>query len=56
MRPSGLIGDVDTLIAATAIEHGLTLVTTDNHFKRVPDLLHRLLPLRASKIATEFPQ
>ena len=30
MRPphgAGLIGDIDTLIAATAIEHGLTMVT-----------------------------
>lgn len=25
----GLIGDIDTLIAATALEHDLTLVTTD---------------------------
>ena len=49
MRASGLIGDVDTLIAATAIEQGLTLVTTDTHFKRVPGLLHRVLPLRAIK-------
>lgn len=41
MRPpygSGLIGDVDTLIAATALENDLTLVTMDKHFERVPDL------------------
>lgn len=41
MRPphgSGLIGDVDTLIAATALEQDLALVTMDRHFERVPDL------------------
>ncbi len=39
MRPPhgpGLIGDIDTLIAATALHYGLTLVTTDSDFKRVP--------------------
>jgi predicted nucleic acid-binding protein len=39
----GLIGDIDTLIAATALEHGLTLVTTDTDFQRVPDLNLTLL-------------
>ena len=34
----GLIGDVDTLIAATALEHNLTVVTIDTDFQRVPDL------------------
>lgn len=34
----GLIGDIDTLIAATAVERGLTLVTTDSDFQRVPGL------------------
>src|SRR5437870_382645 len=34
----GLIGDIDTLIAATAIEHDLILVTTDGDFDRVPGL------------------
>ncbi|HZR98606.1 MAG TPA: type II toxin-antitoxin system VapC family toxin [Chloroflexota bacterium] len=34
----GLIGDVDTLIAATALERGLVLVTTDTDFERVPGL------------------
>jgi predicted nucleic acid-binding protein len=34
----GLIGDVDALIAATAIETDLTLVTTDSDFERVPGL------------------
>ena len=41
LRAQGnLIGDMDLLIAATAITHGLTLVTrNDRHFRRVPDLL-----------------
>ena len=45
----GLIGDMDTLIAATALQHNLTLVTTDGDFTRVPDLQHLLLPLSAIK-------
>ena len=47
MRPPhgpGLIGDIDTLIAATALEHNLVLVTTDTDFERVPDLDLMLLP------------
>jgi predicted nucleic acid-binding protein len=40
----GLIGDIDTLIAATAIEKGLTLVSTDADFSRVPQLSLRLVP------------
>jgi len=39
LRPSygpGLMGDIDTLIAATALEHNLTVVTTDGDFRRVP--------------------
>lgn len=33
------IGDVDTLIAATALRHRLTVVTADDrHFQRVPGL------------------
>lgn len=39
----GLIGDVDTLIAATAIEHNLTVVTLDGDFGRVPGLSAMLL-------------
>jgi predicted nucleic acid-binding protein len=39
-----LIGDIDTLIAATALEYGLTLVTTDTDFERVPNLSLILLP------------
>jgi predicted nucleic acid-binding protein len=35
---NSLIGDIDTLIAATAIERRLTVVTTDEDFRRVPDL------------------
>lgn len=42
----GLIGDIDTLIAATALEHGLTLVTTDTDYQRVSDLQLTLLPRR----------
>jgi predicted nucleic acid-binding protein len=47
MRPprgDGLIGDMDTLIAATALVHGLTVVTSDDHFERVPDLRVQLVP------------
>ncbi len=37
LRPTvNLIGDMDTLIAATALERNLTLVTSDSHFQRVP--------------------
>jgi predicted nucleic acid-binding protein len=39
----GLIGDIDTLIAATALERDLTLITTDTDFQRVPDLRIMLL-------------
>ena len=34
----GLIGDLDTLLAATALERELTVVTTDSDFRRVPGL------------------
>jgi predicted nucleic acid-binding protein len=34
----GLIGDVDALIAATALERGLTVVTTDGDYERVTGL------------------
>jgi predicted nucleic acid-binding protein len=40
----GLIGDIDTLIAATALDRHLTLVTMDTDFQRVPGLTVRLLP------------
>jgi predicted nucleic acid-binding protein len=39
----GLIGDIDGLIAATALERGLTVVTTDGDFTRVPGLSVLLL-------------
>jgi predicted nucleic acid-binding protein len=42
----GLIGDVDILIAATAIERQLTLVTTDRDFARVPGLTVMFLDRR----------
>ena len=42
----GLIGDIDTLIAATAIEHSLTIVTTDHDFERVPGLSSMLVIVR----------
>jgi tRNA(fMet)-specific endonuclease VapC len=38
-RRGQLIGDADILIAATALEHGLTLVTNNtSHLNRVPGL------------------
>ncbi len=42
------IGDIDTLIAATAIEHNLTLVTIDRDFERVPHLKMNLANLKAA--------
>lgn len=39
----GLIGDIDTLIAATALLRGLTIVTTDTDYQRVPGLAVHLL-------------
>jgi predicted nucleic acid-binding protein len=42
----GLIGDIDTLIAATALERGLTLVTMDSDFMRVPDLKLEVVNVR----------
>ena len=41
MRPphgSGLIGDIDTLIAATARVHHLQVITADGDYLRVPQL------------------
>jgi predicted nucleic acid-binding protein len=40
----GLIGDVDTLIAATAFEYDLTLVTADLDFQRVSGLKLMIIP------------
>ena len=45
LRPTNsLIGDVDTLIAATALERNLTVVTTDGDFQRVPTLKLMVVP------------
>lgn len=44
----GLIGDIDTLIAATALEYDLTLVTTDTDFARVANM--RLLVLERATL------
>lgn len=52
MRPPhgpGLIGDVDTLIAATALTHHLEVVTADGDHVRVPGLQVRLLQRAALK-------
>ena len=38
LRRGQLIGDVDTLVAATALQRDLTLVTTDSDLERVPEL------------------
>jgi len=43
-RSSSLIGDVDTLIAATAIERSLAVVTSDEDFRRVPSLPLMVVP------------
>ncbi len=43
----GLIGDVDTLIAATAVERGLIIVTMDTDFQRVPGCQVMAIPRRA---------
>ena len=44
LRRGQLIGDIDTLIAATAAERSLIVVTTDSDFQRVPGLQVLLLP------------
>jgi predicted nucleic acid-binding protein len=49
LRPpkgKGLIGDMDTLIAATALERDLTLITIDTDFTRVPQLNYTILDLK----------
>jgi predicted nucleic acid-binding protein len=44
LRPQGqLIGGIDTLVAATAIERNLVLFTTDSDFMRVPGLQYQLI-------------
>src|SRR5260370_24657173 len=44
----GLIGDMDTLIAATAVERHLTILTTDSDFARVQKLKFQLVNLKAA--------
>src|SRR5438045_858698 len=47
LRPphgNGLIGDMDTLIAATALERNLVVITLDHDFERVPHLKTKFLP------------
>jgi predicted nucleic acid-binding protein len=51
LRPphgKGLIGDIDTLIAATALDRNLTLLTLDTDFDRVPKLKWKLVNLKAA--------
>jgi predicted nucleic acid-binding protein len=51
LRPphgKGLIGDMDTMIAATALERNLTLITADRDFDRVPNLKWQLVDLKAA--------
>jgi len=51
LRPGpGLIGDIDTLIATTALERNLTLVTVDEDFQRVPGLQVTLIPRAALRV------
>jgi len=40
------IGDIDTLIAATTLEHDLTLLTIDKDFERVPNLKMELVSIK----------
>src|SRR5258706_9689745 len=42
------IGDIDTLIAATALEYDLTLVTIDRDFERVSNLKWKQVNLKAA--------
>ena len=42
------IGDIDTLIAATALEERVTLVTIDRDFERVPHLKVKLIDLKVA--------
>src|SRR6266536_1323337 len=41
---NSLIGDIDTIIAATAIDRRVTAVTADEDFRRVPDLPLMVVP------------
>ncbi len=42
----GLIGDIDTLIAATALERNLMVATADKDFERIPGLQINLISLK----------
>lgn len=55
LRPANrLIGDIDTLIAATALERHLTVVTIDGDYQRVPGLNVMLLT-RADLVGSAGP-
>ncbi len=41
-----LVPEFDLFIAALAVEHDLTLLTTDNHFKDIPHLKVNVLTLK----------
>jgi predicted nucleic acid-binding protein len=51
----GLIGDFDTLIAATSLELGSTLATTDRDFLRIPNLAMMLLARRTYELIEQRP-
>ena len=42
---TGLIGEIDTLIAATALERELTIVTADTDFEKVMNYRLWMLPI-----------
>src|SRR5260370_25254280 len=44
----GLLGDMDTLIAATALERHLTILTTDSDFARILKLKFQIVNLKAA--------
>jgi tRNA(fMet)-specific endonuclease VapC len=47
-RGAGVISDSDTLIAATALRYGLTIITANSKdFRRVPDLSYEELVTKA---------
>ncbi len=54
-RGTGLIGDIDTLIAATALERRVQVVTTDGDFLRVPDLGVLLLDRTSLNVIEDRP-
>jgi predicted nucleic acid-binding protein len=50
----GLIGNVDTMLAATALEQDLIVVTADGDFARVPDLKYVLLDRRTFQVVSQI--